>query len=406
MSFDETESPAGEVVGSIRYPLATWISLSVLVVLSLWVGSEYGWNRGLLVVVGGLLGITLYYSSFGFSAAWRLFVFERRGTGVQAQLVMLALAVTLFFPLLAAGEIFGQTLQGSIAPVGSMVAIGAFLFGIGMQLGGGCASGTLFSVGGGDSRTLLTLLSFITGATVLTFHLPWWKSMPSLGPVSLVDHFGWFASLVINLAVMSALYFVVAKYSKEEPRSLSRREEPRHWIRGPWPLLWGAIALALLNTVVLLLSGRPWGITGAFSLWGGHAMHAVGFDLQSSPFWSDHDFSRSLLSDVPTTTSIGIILGALVAAGLRENFNPTLRLNRRSVATAIVGGLMMGYGGRLAFGCNIGALFSGIASGSLHGWLWLMCGFAGSIIGVYVRRWMGDGPYKDHSIRALGQGSD
>ena len=344
MSLDETESPAGEVGGSLRHRLATRISLGFLVALSLWVGSEYGWNRGLLVVVGGLLGIALYYSSFGFAAAWRLFVFERRGAGVQAQLVMLAIAVTLFFPLLAAGEIFGQTLQGSVAPVGWMVVIGAFLFGIGMQLGGGCASGTLFSVGGGDARTLLTLFSFITGATVVTFHLPWWKSMPSFGPVSLVDQFGWFASLVINMSVMSALFFVVTKYSKEDLRSLIKSEEPRHWFRGPWPLLWGAIALALLNTVVLLLSGRPWGITGAFSLWGGHALHAVGFDLQSSPFWSDHDFSRSLLSDVPTTTSIGIILGALVAAGLRGNFNPTLRLNWRSLGTAIVGGLMMGYG--------------------------------------------------------------
>ena len=32
---------------------------------------------------------------------------------------------------------------------------------------------------------------------------------------------------------------------------------------------------------------------------------------------------------------------------------------------------MMGYGARLAFGCNIGAYFSGMLSGSLHAWLWL-----------------------------------
>ena len=37
----------------------------------------------------------------------------------------------------------------------------------------------------------------------------------------------------------------------------------------------------------------------------------------------------------------------------------------------------MGYGARLAFGCNIGALFSGIASGSLHGWLWMAAALAG-----------------------------
>jgi len=30
---------------------------------------------------------------------------------------------------------------------------------------------------------------------------------------------------------------------------------------------------------------------------------------------------------------------------------------------------MLGYGARLAYGCNIGAYFSGIASASVHGWL-------------------------------------
>ena len=43
----------------------------------------------------------------------------------------------------------------------------------------------------------------------------------------------------------------------------------------------------------------------------------------------------------------------------------------RSLAAAIIGGLLLGYGARIAYGCNIGAFFSGIASGSLHGWLWL-----------------------------------
>ena len=46
---------------------------------------------------------------------------------------------------------------------------------------------------------------------------------------------------------------------------------------------------------------------------------------------------------------------------------------------------MLGYGARLAYGCNIGAYFSGIASGSLHGWLWLVAAFAGNWLGVAAR---------------------
>lgn len=53
---------------------------------------------------------------------------------------MLALAVLLFFPALAAGSLFGQPVSGFVSPVGTSVIVGAFIFGIGMQLGGGCAS--------------------------------------------------------------------------------------------------------------------------------------------------------------------------------------------------------------------------------------------------------------------------
>jgi len=42
-------------------------------------------------------------------------------------------------------------------------------------------------------------------------------------------------------------------------------------------------------------------------------------------------------------------------------------------------------GARLAYGCNIGAYFSGISSASLHGWLWLAAAFVGSILGTRLR---------------------
>ena len=391
---DELPRDKIDVVGLMRNRGVVCISLGLLALLVLVVSGGYGWRQGLLVVVGGLLGVALYHASFGFTSAWRVFVFERRGAGVQAQLVMLAIAVTIFFPVLAAGEVFGQPMRGFVSPVGWSVALGAFIFGIGMQLGGGCASGTLFTVGGGNTRMVLTLLAFITGAVLVTFHLPWWHSQPNLGAISLVDQFGWFVALVLNLSVFAVLFAIVRRLSTRETRSLFGGDKPYHWLRGPWPLLWGAVALALLNAATLLLAGRPWGITGAFSNWGGHALHAMGVSLQGFPYWADYDFERSLLSDVTTTTNVAIILGAMASAGLAGKFSPAWRLSWRGALTAILGGLMMGYGGRMAFGCNIGAFFGGVVSGSLHGWLWLVCGFTGSILGTYVRKWLGDGPYR------------
>jgi uncharacterized membrane protein YedE/YeeE len=56
-----------------------------------------------------------------------------------------------------------------------------------------------------------------------------------------------------------------------------------------------------------------------------------------------------------------------------------------SLAAAIAGGLLLGYGARLAYGCNIGAFFSGVASTSLHGWVWIVTAVLGNIIGVRLR---------------------
>ena len=58
---------------------------------------------------------------------------------------------------------------------------------------------------------------------------------------------------------------------------------------------------------------------------------------------------------------------------------------RAPMAIAVIGGLTMGYGARLAYGCNIGAFFSGLSSASLHGWLWIVCAFVGSILGTRLR---------------------
>jgi uncharacterized membrane protein YedE/YeeE len=81
----------------------------------------------------------------------------------------------------------------------------------------------------------------------------------------------------------------------------------------------------------------------------------------------------------------GIMLGALAASAAAGRFAPVWRVPARSLAAAIVGGLLLGYGARIAYGCNIGAFFSGVASGSLHGWLWFVAAFVGNIAGTRLR---------------------
>ena len=97
----------------------------------------YGVRHGALFLVGGGLGLVLYHAAFGFTTAFRAFALDGDGRGLRAQILMLAVATVLFAPMLASGEVFGQAVGGAVAPASLSVLVGAALFAIGMQLGGG-----------------------------------------------------------------------------------------------------------------------------------------------------------------------------------------------------------------------------------------------------------------------------
>jgi hypothetical protein len=130
-------------------------------------------------------------------------------------------------------------------------------------------------------------------------------------------------------------------------------------------------------------------VTSAFALWGGKLAVIFGLDLNTWAYWqragSAASLDASVFNDVTSVMNIGIMLGALLAASLARKFAPSFKLPLGSLMAAIIGGLLLGYGARIAFGCNIGAYFSGISSTSMHGWLWFAAAFAGSTLGTRLR---------------------
>lgn len=372
------------------------ITLLALLAVSLFLQNEFQIRQSLLFLIGAGLGVTLLHAAFGFAGGWRRLIRERRSTSVRAQILLLGLTSMLFFPVL--GQLFpGINAQAAVAPVGVSVLIGAFIFGIGMQLGGGCGSGTLFTVGGGHVAMLVTLVFFIIGATIASAHLHWWLALPNVGTISLISAWGWGPALVAQVICLMALYAVVLAVERQRhgnveplfPAKSAGGNFTDQLILGPWPLLWGVIGLAVFNLLTLLIAGHPWSITFAFGLWGAKIWSAIGGDAASWPYWSSGypaiALSRSVLADNISVMDFGLILGAVLAAALAGKFAPEDRIKRERLLASIIGGLLLGYGARLAFGCNIGALLAGIGSGSIHGWLWLVAGFIGSVVGVGLR---------------------
>lgn len=309
-------------------------------------------------------------------------------------MIMLGLAVLLFFPALGAGELFGNPVKGNVNPVSMSVMIGAFIFGIGMQLGGGCASGTLYTVGGGSARMLVTLFFFCLGSLIATSHLDWWFNLPHLAPISIVESFGVIPALLLSFVIFALIAAVTVWVEKKchgslEAEPQSQQHGWKRFLKGPWPLIWGGLILTLLNFATLVLAGRPWGVTSALAVWAAKVAVFAGVDVSAWDYWQQSGnakaLANSLWHDITSMMNFGIMLGALLAASLAGKFAPNFNIPRRSLVAAVIGGLLLGYGARLAYGCNIGAYFSGIASGSVHGWLWLVFAFMGNAIGVKLR---------------------
>ncbi len=224
--------------------------------------------------------------------------------------------------------------------------------------------------------------------------MPFWWDTPSLGVVSLGETLGWPAAIILQLALCAAIatgaWSIERRYRPPQRQAVDHEPTRLAWLRGPWPLVAGAMGLAVLNAGTLLLAEHPWTITWAFALWAAKLLQTVGYDVSQIPFWTgtfqQHALARSVLADSVSVLDFGIVLGAFLAAGLANRFAPTVRIPWRTVIIALCGGLMLGYGARIAFGCNIGAYFSGIASTSLHGWLWLVGALLGTPIGVKLRQ--------------------
>lgn len=370
---------------------------------------ESGLALALAVLIGGFAGFALYHAAFGFTAAWRRMARERRGAGLRAQLLLIGLTCLVAYPLIAWGD-GAFAARGFILPMGVSSALGAFMFGAGMQLGGGCASGTLFTVGGGSTRMGVTLVFFVAGSFLATAHWEFWTrplAEPAVADpawaalkglvtyrlndnrgVSLIAELGAVGALLAMAAALLAIAFASALIERRTHGALEPRRMTKSLLTGPWSLVLGAVALALVGVATLLALGRPWGVTSAFALWGAQIWQALGGDLSGWLYWSGWragQLERSVFADGTSVMNFGIVFGAMAAAALAGKWAPGWRLSGRDLVTAVIGGLMMGYGARLAYGCNIGAYLGGLVSGSLHGWWWLIWGYAGSTLGVWMR---------------------
>ncbi|WP_416825594.1 YeeE/YedE family protein [Ectobacillus polymachus] len=373
-----------------------FITVTLFVIGAIWLGNAFSSKQSALYVLGGFLGLALYHAHYGFTSSFRYFLSDKKGVGIRAQMILFVITNLLFLPFLLKGTMFGHPIAASVSPVGVSLLFGAFLFGIGMQMGDGCASGTLYHLGGGDARSVITLVGFIIGSVIGSAHFTWWANLPHLQPISFIQSFGTVGGLALNLLIIAIVFLITIlverrRYGKLETVFGNEPFSFNTLLHGPWSWMTGTIALAIGGIAFLLIAGKPWGITSAFALWGSKIAGAIGVPVETWGYWQSVPnaaaLHASVFHDGTTVSDIGIMLGALLAVALSGK---AIRFSLRSypfkmLVGLFIGGILMGYGARLAFGCNIGAYFSGVASFSLHGWVWMVMAMLGSLIGIQFR---------------------
>jgi uncharacterized protein len=346
---------------------------AILLVALTWLDGQPA-SAGL--IIGGFgLGVAFLKSEFSFTAAWRRFLVSGEAGGLIGALLLIAVAATVIVPVAALVPGFG----GAIAPIGPSLIIGAFVFGIGMQLANGCGSGTLYTAGGGSGRMLIALALFIVGSVIGSLHLPAFLALGGLDPILAANYFGPWGGLAVTLLSIAAVAALIAAIAAARGASYK-----------PRPLIVvGAIAIGLLSIAVFLAGHHPWSVTFGFTVWGAKLAALGGFDFAQAEFWQwpgpKRALAESILSDTSSLTDLGMILGAMAAAAAAKPFARSAWPPLPSLLAAAIGGLLMGWGARIGFGCNIGAFVGGVASGSLHGWIWFAAALAGCAIGVRLR---------------------
>ena len=372
MTVASTSEANGAASGRLARAALVAAALAAVVFVAAAAGARYG----LLLAIGLGFGIALEGLRFGFAGPWRALILRREPAGVLAQLIAIAIVAVVAIPLVSSGN--GE-IVGAHAPVGWAMVGGAFVFGLAMQVVLGCGSGTLVNAGSGNPIGLLALPFFAIGSFAGSWHLLWWTDLGALPPVVLGGTTGLLLTLGLLAAVAAVLLLVAAPGTRRIPRRL--------WI--------AAVAVALLALGNLAVAGQPWGVVYGLGLWAAKGAAALGADLSQSPFWAAPGnalrLEESIFTDVTSLTNIGIIAGAFLVAAWRPGglSDPLPRLPARAWIAVIVAGLAMGYSSRLAFGCNVGAFFSGISTGSLHGWVWFAAAFAGAVLGVRLRPRLG-----------------
>jgi len=158
-------------------------------------------------------------------------------------------------------------------------------------------------------------------------------------------------------------------------------------LKREWSYTTGAVIMAVLAVMLATFAGN-WGVAGALGFWGGKFLMLIGINADSWAMYNGSLARYNFLTNQPSITNVALILGAAISSLLAAQWKIRGIRSVQQVSAAVIGGLLMGIGARIAPSCSIGALFSAIPAMSLSGWIFLVFVFLGATVGgKIVTKW-------------------
>lgn len=165
---------------------------------------------------------------------------------------------------------------------------------------------------------------------------------------------------------------------------MSWQQFKQAWLIKFWAPAPAVIAAGILSTYYFGITGTFWAVTGEFTRWGGQLLQLMGVHAEEWGYYKLIHLEGTPLTRIDGMMIIGMFGGCFAAALWANNVKLRMPRNRIRIAQAIVGGIIAGFGARLAMGCNLAAFFTGIPQFSLHAWFFALATAVGTWFGARV----------------------
>ena len=358
-------------------------------------------SRPISLLIGAALGFVFERGRFCF------FCLFRDATESRHTRPLLSVVTAIAVGAIGYAVMFGLYLPNSkgeglppgahIAPVSLPLIVGAAAFGLGMVLSGACISGHLYRIGQGYLRAIPALIGSLIGFglgffTWNTLFLEQVSESPVLWLPRWLGYSGSLALVLFVLAVLAIFLLRVNRQPTDEPiqQPLQSQKVGEQTIDVLFTRRWTPVAtgtLVGLIGVVAYIRTTPLGVTSQLS----SISRSVLDSRQLLPeVLHGIDMMRGCVAIVSSTISnngwlvIGFVAASLAAAVGGGRFKlqvPTLG----NSASALLGGVFLGWGSLTALGCTVGVLLSGTQAFAVSGFVFLIVVFATVTLGVRLR---------------------